>query len=91
MTQAVLAVQADNQTKVYGAAVPPLTFSYSGFVNGEDTNVLSGTPVLRTDAGLYGAISNSPYVIEVLVGTLSASNYTFSLIHGQLAVAEPPN
>ena len=50
VTQAVLTVTADNQTKVYLAPVPNLTVSYSGFVNGEDAQVLSGEPDLSTTA-----------------------------------------
>ena len=50
VTQAVLTVTADNQVKAFGAAVPLLTVSYNGFVNGDDTNVLSGAPGLSTAA-----------------------------------------
>ena len=32
---ATLTITANNQTKVYGAALPTLTASYSGFVNGD--------------------------------------------------------
>ena len=35
VTSAGLTITADNQTKVYGAALPTLTASYSGFVNGD--------------------------------------------------------
>ncbi len=35
ITTAPLTISADNQTKVYGAALPPLTASYTGFVNGD--------------------------------------------------------
>ena len=31
----MLTITADNQTKVYGAALPTLTASYTGFVNGD--------------------------------------------------------
>ncbi len=35
VTPAPLTITADNQTKVYGAALPTLTASYTGFVNGD--------------------------------------------------------
>ena len=35
VTPAPLTITANNQTKVYGAALPTLTASYTGFVNGD--------------------------------------------------------
>ena len=35
VTQAPLTVTADNKTKMYGASLPPLSVTYSGFQNGE--------------------------------------------------------
>ncbi len=84
VTGAVLTATADNQTRGYGAANPALTVSYSGFVNGETNNVLSGSPVLTT-----GAVTNSPvgvYVITNAIGTLVATNYTVNLVNGSLTV-----
>ena len=87
VTQAVLTVSADSLSKLYGAAVPELTVSYSGFVNGEDTNVLSGTPTLTTTADTNSTVAGSPYVISVTNGTLSATNYSFAFVDGQLTIA----
>ena len=67
-----------------GAPVPELTFTYQGFVNGEDTNVLFGSPTLST-----AVTATSPagtYPINVEVSSLSASNYSFAAITGQLTV-----
>src|SRR5204863_205779 len=50
VTRAALTVTADNKSRVYGAANPPLTASYSGFVNGETVSALSGSPSLSTSA-----------------------------------------
>ena len=44
VTGAVLTATANNVSRAYGATNPVLTVSYSGFVNGEGTNVL---PVRR--------------------------------------------
>jgi hypothetical protein len=89
VTQAVLTVKADDQTRVYGATNSPLTASYSGFVNGEDTNILSGSPVLITEA-----MTNSPmgpYPITVNQGTLNVgdTNYSLAFVAGTLTVVLP--
>jgi probable HAF family extracellular repeat protein len=47
---APLIITADNQTKVYGAALATLTVSYSGFVNGDTPASLSTPPALSTNA-----------------------------------------
>ena len=41
VTPAPLTITADNQTKVYGAALPTLTASYTGFVNGDTSASLT--------------------------------------------------
>jgi hypothetical protein len=88
ITPATLTVSVDNQSKTYGLPNPPLTISYSGFVNNEGTNVLTGTPSLST-----GATINSPpgpYPITAWAGTLSAANYTFNFVNGTLVVIALP-
>ena len=50
VTSAGLTITADNQTKVYGAALPTLTASYSGFVNGDTSASLTTQPTLSTTA-----------------------------------------
>src|SRR5204863_8090236 len=52
---APLVISADNQTRVYGATNPPLTWTATGFVFGENSSLLSGTPTLSTSA-----TTNSP-------------------------------
>ena len=82
VNKAVLTITADNKTKFYGAAVPDLTLSYSGWVNNESTAVLSTVPVASvpvstiTPAGSY-TISISP---------AAASNYTFRYVPGTLVI-----
>ncbi len=84
VTQAVLTVTADNLTKAYGAAVPALTYKYSGFVNDEDSTLLSGAPELNTTATATSAVGL--YDIVVAQGNLLAGNYSFELVNGQLNV-----
>ena len=84
VTQAMLTVKAEDQTRVYGATNGPLTASSSGFVNGQDTNILSGSVELSTVAE-----TNSPvgaYAIAVSQGTLSVAdtNYGLAFVEGTL-------
>ncbi len=43
VTPATLTVTAENKSKVYGSANPPLTYVISGFQNGETDAVVTGT------------------------------------------------
>jgi hypothetical protein len=87
---AVLQVLANNLTNVYGSSLPALTWSYAGFVNGEGTNVLSGAPVLSTTATSSSPVAGNPYVINVDLGTLSATNYAFTNVAGAFTVIPAP-
>ena len=49
--KAPLIISADNKTKVYGDPNPELTMTFSGFVLGQDKNVLNSMPVIETSAG----------------------------------------
>jgi hypothetical protein len=84
ITPATLTVTADNQTKVYGQVNPPLTASYGGFVNGDTTAVLIGSPGLATSAGQYSPVGG--YLITAGVGTLSAHDYVFLFTNGTLTI-----
>jgi hypothetical protein len=88
ITPVTLTASADNKSRTYGLSNPPLTVSYSGFVNSEGTSVLAGAPGLST-----GATINSPpgpYAITVSAGTLSATNYVFNFVNGTLTVVALP-
>ena len=67
-----LLVSADNQSRVYGATNPVLTVSYSGWVNGESSGVLSGSAAVSTPADTNSPVGS--YAIEVSQGTLSNAN-----------------
>ena len=98
VTPAPLTITADNQTKVYGAALPTLTVSYSGFVNGDDANNLSTQPTLTTTAtarshvGSYditasGAV-DPDYTISYAGGTLTVSPATLTVVADSLTRPE---
>jgi hypothetical protein len=87
--QAQLSVIANNVAMTYGAgALPAFTASYSGFLNGDTTAVLSGAPSLSTTA-----TASSPagaYPITAGAGTLAAANYAFGFVNGTLTIATTP-
>jgi hypothetical protein len=84
--KATLSVTANNLSIKQGAAVPTLTYSFAGFVNGDTatSGAIIGKPALSTTA-----TSKSPagsYPIAVKAGTLAAKNYEFTLVNGVLTI-----
>ena len=84
ITAVELTVTADAKSRPYGYANPSLTATITGFVGGEDSSVVSGSPALSTSAN---AVSTpGAYTIATAVGSLSATNYTFAFVDGTLTV-----
>jgi hypothetical protein len=86
ITAAPLFATASNTNRLYGAANPAFIASYTGFVGGDSTNILSGSPLLTTTATTNSAVIGSPYPIAISQGTLSATNYSFNFVNGNLSV-----
>ena len=84
---ATLTVTADNQTKLYGDPDPTLTATITGFVNGDDSGVVSGSADVTTTADASSPVGN--YTIAVDAGTLAAANYTFATFNSGDADGEP--
>jgi filamentous hemagglutinin family protein len=82
INKAVLDVQADNQTRAYGDANPPLTLSYSGFKNNETAGVLDTAPSASTAATQNSNVGD--YAISATGG--ADHNYTFQYTDGILTV-----
>jgi hypothetical protein len=84
-----LTVTAKNLAMNYGAAMPALTHSFAGFVNGDKpATALTGAPALAT-----AATSASPvgaYPITISQGTLAAANYAFVFDNGTLTIKQAP-
>lgn len=79
--KAPLTVTANTVTMTEGGTVPPLTYTITGFVNGEDSSVVSGSALLNTTA--TSASNTGEYPITVNVSGLSAENYYFvPAVHG---------
>lgn len=85
VSPAVLTVAAQNQTMVYNSALPVLTSTTTGFVNGDTIAVVSGVPVLS--AAVTATSPVGTYPITVSAGTLAAANYTFSFTNGTLTIS----
>ena len=80
ITPAQLTVSANDISRFYGLANPNLTYTITGFANGETaaTGGVTGSPLLSTTA-----VASSPvgtYPITVQKGTLAATNYDFVIL-----------
>jgi sugar lactone lactonase YvrE len=83
-----LTITADNKTKLYGAALPAFTASYSGLVGGDTAGSLSAAPGLSTTATPASNVAGSPYAVNVS-GAVDA-DYTFTYVPGTLTVNPEP-
>ena len=81
-------IMANNQTKVYGAALPALTVSYSGFVNGDNASSLTRKPRVSTTATAASHVAGGPY--SVTAGGAADPNYSFTYVAGTLAITRAP-
>jgi gliding motility-associated-like protein len=84
VTKAPLTITASNKTKVYGAANPTLTFTYTGLVNG-DTKAAT-EPTIATTATASSVVGTYPIT---LTGG-SDANYDLTLVAGDLEVSKAP-
>ncbi len=88
VTQAIITVTANNTSRAYGAPDPAFTVDYDGFKNSEGFEVLSGFPDVHTTATSTSTVAGGPYPIIPAVGTLSATNYSFVFVNGQLSITK---
>jgi subtilisin-like proprotein convertase family protein len=86
VTAAPLTITANNATKVYGAALPSFTASYSGFVNGDTAASLTTPVTLGTTATASSAAG--AYTITA-IGAVDA-NYAITEVNGSLSVTAAP-
>lgn len=82
INKAPLTIRANDLTKFEAEANPTLTASYSGFVYGETSTVLTTQPVLTTTATVASPGGTYP----ITVGGAAAANYTITYINGTLTV-----
>jgi large repetitive protein len=91
ITKATLAIDAASKSKVYGEDNPAPTYSFSGFVNGDD----AGAVTITGSADCSYAFGSGPNVatydgaISCGPGDLSAANYDFaSGLKGDLTITQ---
>jgi sugar lactone lactonase YvrE len=85
LTKAPLYLTANNISRPFDVASPVLSTSYSGFANGDTASVVSGTaPIVFTPATRVSPYGNYP--ITFSGGSLTAANYTITMVAGNLSV-----
>ncbi|CAD5252318.1 MULTISPECIES: MBG domain-containing protein [unclassified Imperialibacter] len=82
---APMVVKAANKTITYGDPLPNLTYSISGFVNGETSEVVTGVISISTDAGETPNVG----IYDIVTSGGEAVNYNISHVKGTLTVEKP--
>jgi len=83
---ATLTITADPKSKLYGAALPALTVSYSGFVNGDTPASLTTPVTVSTTADAASAAGSYP----ITASGATSANYVISFAPGTLTVNAAP-
>lgn len=85
ITRATLTLTANSLSMTVGSPLPALTFSASGFVNGDSTaSSITGSPALTTNATATSKVGT--YTIAIAQGSAKATNYTFAFVNGTLTI-----
>ena len=84
ITAAPLTVTASDQTKVYGTTDPTLTYSITGFVNGDDESDLdTGVSISRAAGEAVGTYTITP-------SAATDSNYAISFVTADFSITAAP-
>ena len=83
---APLTITANSDFKIYGAALPDLTASYSGFVNGDTTAALSSPPILSTTATAASDVGS----YQITASGAAADDYAINYLPGALTISPAP-
>ncbi len=84
ITPAPLTITANDVSTVYGAPLPALTASYSGFVNNDTAASLTTPPSLTTPATATSPVGTYP----ISVSGASSSDYTITYVPGTITIAK---
>jgi len=82
VTKAPLTATADDKTKIYLDANPPLTITYTGFKGGDNASILDSAPSISTLATTTSPAG--PYTISLTGG--SDHDYAISDVSGTLTI-----
>jgi hypothetical protein len=84
VAKAPLTIRAANKVKLLGTDNPPLTATYSGFVNAETSASLDTPVVLSTTATKDSPLGTYP----IIVSGASDPNYAITFVNGTLTVTD---
>jgi RHS repeat-associated protein len=84
--KAPLTITADAKSMSYGGALPKLTDTITGFVNGEGPLALT-SPVILSTIATAGSL---PGDYPITVGGAASPNYAISFVAGTMTVLAPP-
>ena len=86
INKASLVVKADSVSRFYGDNNPEFLISYSGFVNGEDENVLTNKGTATTSATAKSDVG----IYNIVISGVTADNYEIQYDKGSLTVDKAP-
>lgn len=87
INKASVTAKADDKTKTYGDANPAFTISYTGFVNNDNSSVITMAPTITTTASAASVVGS----YDIALGTNgSAANYNVvpSVTLGKLIITK---
>ncbi len=79
-------MKTSNLSREYGEENPNFTLSYSGFINGENENVIEELPTIATTATKTSDVGDYP----ITISGGSAKNYTLVYEPGTLTITKAP-
>jgi len=86
ITPAPLLITANNQTRIYGVANPPLTLTYTGFITGDDATKFTIQPIVTTTATITSPVGAYP----IIASGANNPNYTVTYAPGALTITVAP-
>jgi len=84
VNKAPLNIKANSQTITYGSAIPTLSVTYTGFVNGEISAVLTTQPAITTTATATSPVGGYP----ITASGAAAANYAITYTAGTLTIGK---
>lgn len=82
VNKALLSITANDKSKVYGADMPALTLTYSGWKNGDTTRALTTVPQPGTTATKTADVGTYP----ITISNAAAANYSFEYHPGTFTI-----
>jgi len=86
INKAIINVTAENKSRGYGVSNPSFTYNYSGFLNSDDSSIITGIPTSTTSATLTSNVGT--YTIIPNIIALTSTNYNFSASDGTLTITK---